>query len=441
MRLSLLAVTLALPACLDEAPRSGHLAGSATPSPELTTAPTPGSPPSPTPTPTPSPTPTAAREGFVVSEWGTYTSVMGSDGVPLPGLHLEEEGLPPFVHGRCGAGPICLAVGDKDLENLPEPVTQKLETPVLFFYSDTPKVVDVTVDFPSGIISQFFPKAETFAPALGDLGRIAGGSMSWKVQLDPALPHDTFPWVPEDDIWAPSRLVPATPLRVDGEHERFIFYRGLGRFTPPIRVTTDGTVATFHNDSDEAIPAAFHLTRDSSGRGSWRRVEPLSAGASVSFETTREGTLDYLDGARLDLLSALVDSGLTEPEARSMVETWDHSYFQSTGSRVLYIAPRSWTDTLLPIRVEPAPDTLVRTLVGRVEIFSDAEERVLMSRLTAAWQDEAKRYAALSEVSAELGRFAAPHLARLAALARAAGQPDLAGWLTARHEDACVSRF
>lgn len=447
MRLSLLAVTLALPACLDEAPRSGHLAGSATPSPspELTTDPTPGSTPSPTPTPTPSPTPTttptAAREGFVVSEWGTYTSVMGSDGVPLPGLHLEEEGLPPFVHGRCGAGPICLAVGDKDLENLPEPVTQKLETPVLFFYSDTPKVVNVTVDFPSGIISQFFPKAETFAPALGDLGRIAGGSMSWQVQLDPALPHDTFPWVPADDIWAPSRLVPATPLRVDGEHERFIFYRGLGRFTPPIRVTTDGTVATFHNDSDEAILAAFHLTRDSSGRGSWRRVEPLSAGASVSFETTRESTLDYLDGARLDLLSALVDSGLTEPEARSMIETWDHSYFQSTGSRVLYIAPRSWTDTLLPIRVEPAPDTLIRTLVGRVEIFSDAEERVLMGRLTAAWEDESARYAALSEVSATLGRFAAPHLSRLATLARDGGHLELAGWLTARHEDACVSRF
>ena len=35
----------------------------------------------------------ASRDGFVVHEWGTLTSVIGSDGSLLPGLHHEEEDL------------------------------------------------------------------------------------------------------------------------------------------------------------------------------------------------------------------------------------------------------------------------------------------------------------------------------------------------------------
>ncbi|MEK7862968.1 MAG: hypothetical protein AAB295_06860, partial [Chloroflexota bacterium] len=39
-----------------------------------------------------------AGGGLEVHEWGTFTSLQGSDGVDLEGLHHEEEGLPPFVH-------------------------------------------------------------------------------------------------------------------------------------------------------------------------------------------------------------------------------------------------------------------------------------------------------------------------------------------------------
>src|SRR3954468_17255595 len=36
----------------------------------------------------------ASKDGFVVHEWGTLTSVSGSDGVIVTGLHHEEEDLP-----------------------------------------------------------------------------------------------------------------------------------------------------------------------------------------------------------------------------------------------------------------------------------------------------------------------------------------------------------
>lgn len=37
---------------------------------------------------------------LVVHEWGTYTSVQGSNGKPLPGCHHGEESLPEFVRSR-----------------------------------------------------------------------------------------------------------------------------------------------------------------------------------------------------------------------------------------------------------------------------------------------------------------------------------------------------
>src|SRR5438132_8735097 len=85
------------------------------------------------------------RDGFVVHEWGTLTSVVGSDGVLLPGLHHEEEDLPPFVADRM-----------KQMKVTPS-VVQKMETPVTYFYSPSPRQVQVKVRFPDGIFTQWYP--------------------------------------------------------------------------------------------------------------------------------------------------------------------------------------------------------------------------------------------------------------------------------------------
>jgi hypothetical protein len=39
---------------------------------------------------------------YQLHEWGTFTTVSGSDGVLLEGLQREEEQLPPFVHSHFG---------------------------------------------------------------------------------------------------------------------------------------------------------------------------------------------------------------------------------------------------------------------------------------------------------------------------------------------------
>src|SRR2546422_9482704 len=73
----------------------------------------------------------AQKSEFVVHEWGTFTSVQGSDGTVLEGLQHEEEPLPDFVHARA-------AITNDHGKGLTMPaihVTQKMETPVIYFYA------------------------------------------------------------------------------------------------------------------------------------------------------------------------------------------------------------------------------------------------------------------------------------------------------------------
>src|SRR5438270_117044 len=89
-------------------------------------------------------------QNLTVHEWGTFTTLHGSEGGTLSGLYFEEEPLPPFVYHFAGFSP--------DPNIMPcDNVTVKMETPVLYFYSQTQQQVKVHVDFPSGTISQWYP--------------------------------------------------------------------------------------------------------------------------------------------------------------------------------------------------------------------------------------------------------------------------------------------
>src|ERR671937_196488 len=120
-----------------------------------------------------SPTPSQ----FVVHEWGTFFSMEGSDGLVLEGLHHDEEDLPAFVHSR-----------PRDQLRL-HATQSKLETPVLYFYpasSGRPQYVQVRVDFPEGIITQWYPQASLSSPRLlqGDaIPKLTGGYMEWWGEL------------------------------------------------------------------------------------------------------------------------------------------------------------------------------------------------------------------------------------------------------------------
>jgi hypothetical protein len=350
--------------------------------------------------------PAPARTPFVVHEWGTFTSLQGSDGVAQAGMHHEEEALPAFVYGRVPrsgtAGPV-----PKSVEGmLVDGITQKLETPVIYFYGAPPKV-DVAVDFPRGVISQWYPKAASYAPevngAVFSPDGILNGRMTWSLDVLGYGETSGMIDVPADDVWAPSRDVEAQPVRVGEEVEKFIFYRGLGRFETPFRVTSTRNTIELHNPSDQQISDAWILHWNGE-RGAVWPLGPLDPNEVRTFSPTPKELpqADYLETARRSVAEGLVRSGLTEDESWAMVDTWNRSYFQSTGMRVLYVVPRVWTDELLPITITPEPDELVRTLLGRVEVLTDTDEQALLEQLRSS-----------EPTVAELGRFAEPRLRRL----------------------------
>ena len=366
-----------------------------------------------------------AKEGFVAHEWGTFTSVQSAAGQTLEGLHHEDEPLPAFVHGRDAIARRRKSIDFRPQAGTPTGVTQRLETPVIFLYSDEAKKVKIDLDFPQGIISQWYPENVTHRPRVGRVRAVADGMMTWLVDL--ATKRLQVPEVPADGIWEPSRRVPSNYLSVGGENERFIFYRGVGRFTLPVRITSRGADFNISNPSKAALPNVFAITT-TADKGSIIELGALEAGQSVGVTGAQlsaqlKSHEEYSREASQKIKAALVENGLYGDEAQALVDTWKRSYFRTLGTRILYITPRSWIDELLPLEITPTPNELNRSYVGRIEILSSAEENALL-----ALARDAQRAGRTSIDGISAGAFAEAKLRRLLELA--AGDTALLAFIT-----------
>ena len=90
-----------------------------------------------------------------------------------------------------------------------------------------------------------------------------------------------------------------------------------------------------------------------------------------------EGDLPSLHN-RLEKL--LVARGLYPREARAMVETWKDSWFEP-GTRLVYIVPGSFVDSILPLDIRPKPTEVARVFVGRIELLTDARLAAIKSAM------------------------------------------------------------
>lgn len=215
---------------------------------------------------------------YTVHEWGTFTSVQGSDGSLQEGLWREEEALPEFVQGRGACtNPKCADFFIKP--NSPMSVNQKMETPVLYFYAKQKMPVSVTVDFPEGLITQYYPEASREMPPRGQVEAIKNGSTTWNLEIstDALVPPPT----PAESIWNPAREVAANSIRVKDQNEKFIFYRGLGKFDVPLKVKSDADdLLSIINGSGQEIASLFVLNLND-GRGEIRPLGSLKRGEEL----------------------------------------------------------------------------------------------------------------------------------------------------------------
>lgn len=370
---------------------------------------------------------------YTAHEWGTFTSVQGSDGIVLEGMNHSDTELPDFVYGRSklqpsesteslnfasdiGRGGKCHKCLDfSPVAGTALSINQKMETPVIYFYSQNPQHVSVQVNFPNGIISQYYPNASSFFPPIGAVSALTSGRMNWEVDIsNEKLP---LPEVGSTSDWQFSRNVNSNLITANGENEKLIFYRGVGQFFTPVQIVSKSPgIFELSNSSTAAVPAAFYLQVSETGG---RLVSLGAVSQDHPIEIVRATNLlkmeEYLPKAMAQVAQALVESGLYEDEAQAMVNTWKDSYFKTSGSRILYVLPRSWTDNILPLQMNPTPRCLVRTLVGRVEMMGLDEEAGILARLKAGFAIQDSGTAEL----VELGRFAEPKLRRIQQLATA----------------------
>ncbi|MFA6959755.1 MAG: hypothetical protein WC205_03275 [Opitutaceae bacterium] len=341
---------------------------------------------------------------LVVHEWGTFTSVHASDGTLLTGLEREEHRLPGFVKSHAGFAP-----ANKGWDRPVKNVTIKMETPVIYFYADRETSVTVDVGFNGGSISQWYPQrsgGEELAPLpqpLTDIEQWRGmvpvdfaktftGSIQWRATV--LSPDSTekitalADW--ETPQWPRARVEEANRVRTpDGSVEGFLFYRGIGNFELPLRISVDAQDRLILVAKPGADIPSVLVYDNRRGVANYEWSGLLAGGETKALAPVRVHT-GPLSGELL--MEPLMEAGLTEGEAHAMLATWKESYFDTPGLRVFWVIPRTFTDAILPIKVTPVPDKMERVLVGRSEVLTPVFERLLFEGFMAdggkAWVND-----------------------------------------------------
>jgi hypothetical protein len=333
---------------------------------------------------------------LVVHEWGTFTTVSTVDGTaqfwsPL----LGPSELPNFVYRSARATDIqqrqCVKCGL---------ALARMETPVIYFYTDRKTDMSVKVDFPQGQITEWYPQA-----------RLDNRTIRWEnFTVQPNAP-ERFPTDQSPSHYYPARETDAAPIQVKTEQEKFLFYRGLGDVKLPLSVKMAGGKVIVNNTGQEMAQVVVFENR--AGRIGWRSQESLNGEAVMERPAFDQAPGQPLDSLRCAIESALVAQGLYPKEAAAMVKTWRESWFEE-GLRVFYILPRTATDAVLPITITPAPTKLVRVMVGRAEILTPEMEQAILTAVRQFGEGTAESRAAAVAAIRRYGRFAEPVLRRAA---------------------------
>jgi hypothetical protein len=318
-------------------------------------------------------------QGLTVHEWGTFTSVAGIDGMAVDWRPAGgPTDLPCFVAlsdpsnvKAIGYGPANLLGGREGEGKI------RMETPVLYFYSPQETTVNVRVSFPHGLITEYYPTIAKVGPnnpasAIKDL-RSATGTIEWNnVRVMPGA-KESYPLEAGPSHYYAARRTESDPLQVGNQKEKFLFYRGIASFQPPIaaQINANGTIEV-RNLGDEQVPGIV-LFENRDGKIGYTIVRDLDK------QTTLEPPKLTSDFASLQqsLEGLLVAQGMYAAEASAMVETWKDTWFEK-GTRVFYIVPPKTVDAILPLTIEPKPAHLARAFVGRMEIITaDMQKEVL----------------------------------------------------------------
>ncbi len=325
-----------------------------------------------------------------VHEWGTFTSIAGADGRAIQWLPLGgPTDLPCFVETyqnrsvKVFLQPNTGALLDYEQARAGLKGTVRMETPVLYFYADRQTTAHVSVSFPQGLFTEFYPAAQVQqVPSYANIlntQHAGAATITWpSVSILPG----TSPMLPSErsgSHYYAARNTDAAPIRVNGQDEKFLFYRGVAGFAVPISTLLhpNGSILV-KNLSPHALPGVIVLAKEGDSF-SYRVHGEIAGGADAVVDRPSPG--GTLSALMLELERALVRQGLFPREAKAMVETWRDDWFND-GTRVFYFVPAPEIDAILPLQIYPAPASNVRVFVGRMEVITPRSEADVERALT-----------------------------------------------------------
>lgn len=350
---------------------------------------------------------------LVVHEWGTFTVLQDDHGNAIDGVNINEESLPSFVQELApnlapDSHELAPLIGlgyfqprrSKGIARYYHAARMRMETPIIYLYppQDQPaRQVDVNVKFNGGWITEWYPPAKVDSPGytarnqnlMAGLTPSTVGSIAWHdlKTVDVAkLPETDYP------VWlAPRQTAARIVQTASGECEKYLFYRGVANLEAPLRVTRNGQALTVHANQDSTCPIddfrnlnLWLVHVDAKGKLQYHRVDvdldqPESGQAFASTQATFDDSkVGGLPDLRAEMISALVGRGLYGDEAEAMLNTWEASYFRTSGLRLFFTLPQSWTDKVLPLDVTGYERTeVVRAMIGRIELISGRQRELI----------------------------------------------------------------
>ena len=340
-----------------------------------------------------------AKQGLVVHEWGSLRMLANHKGATVGSQWTDASDLPKFVH-----------VWEEMRQNVP----MVIEKPIIYFYppSDQPMQVNVMAQAREGMFTQYYPKPSMIQPMpMGDaIPPLSNGVVSWNnVQINPAAAKAMPKVDPAHPWWHIARDVDATAVTVNGEAEKFLFYRGVTKSSPAIHITGDEASGVYelHNASKNPIRHAIMMRVTDTG-ASYRLVRLLNPDdrVTVDFNETEKMTWTDAKPTEAHFRERLEWHGLFAKESTGLLKIWGKDFFQRPGIRLLYIMHPNEADAAIKLTINPKPAHVARALIVQVECETQAMRkriRLLIDDLGDA--DFDKRQAAQAELQS-LDRFA-----------------------------------
>jgi hypothetical protein len=293
---------------------------------------------------------------LTVHEWGTFTSIAGDDGSAVDWSPLDgTQDLPCFV--------------ERYRFNIKGWIsgTVRMETPVLYFYSEQKTTVSASVSFRQGMVTEWYPHADVMAN--GDAFKFADPAFSSTIRWAGVTvsPGQAEHFATEDSSshYYAARQTDAAPLRAGSQAEKFLFYRGIGGFQPPISAAVNGDGSVLIRNVAGGAVGDIVLFENRGGTMAYA-VQHVGAGQITAAAPVLAGNTAPPSA---ELERVLIANGLYPREAQAMVATWRDSWFEE-GARLIYIAPRAAVDAILPLTVTPQPASVARVFVGRIELVT-----------------------------------------------------------------------